>query len=168
MATKHRSLAVTACEWRAYGLADPEQLADAVFDQLLSNPDPNLTDFYQALDVVIQQAYLRHAAEASVIDRINSSLRIRQTGIDNEIITTLSQLRHKYRELLQLRYWDGLTEAEAAEALQLSPRALTDLQAKAEARFGKRLAKHGSVSIDEPVGVIIAGAKPGTHHRDAS
>lgn len=168
MATKHRSLAVTACEWRAYELADPEQLADAVFDQLLSNPDPNLTDFYQALDVVIQQAYLRHAAESSILDRMNSSLHFRRTGIDNEIITALSQLRRKHRELLQLRYWDGLSEVEAVEALQLSPQAFPERQAKAEARFRRRLAKHGSVSIDEPVGVIIAGAKPGTHHRNPS
>lgn len=168
MATKHRSLAVTACEWRAYELADPEQLADAVFDHLLSNPDPNLADFYQALHAVIQQAYLRHAAEARVIDRINSSLQFRRSGVENPIITTLSQLRHRHRELLQLRYWDGLSEAETCEALQLSPQAVSELQSKAEARFRKRLAKHSPSSSEGPVGPIIATAKPGSHHRDPS
>lgn len=166
MATRHRSLAVTACEWRAFGLADPEQLADAVFDQLLSNPDPNLVDFYHAVDVVVQQAYRRHAAGVSVIDRINSSMRVRRTAVDDDIITLLSYLRHKHRTLLQLRYWDGLTEAEAAEALQLSPEAFAERQAKAEDRFGKRLTKRDPALAQQPVGPIIAEAKPGTHHRD--
>lgn len=168
MATRHRSLAVTACEWRAFGLADPELLADAVFDQLLSNPDPNLVDFYHAVDVVVQQAYLRHAAGASVIDRINSSMRVRRTAADDDIITILSHLRHKHRTLLQLRYWDGLTEAEAAEALQLSETAFAELQAKAEQRFAKRLAKHDLALAQHPVGPTISDAKPGTHRRDQS
>ncbi len=166
MATRHRSLAVTACEWRAYGLADPEQLADAVFDQLLSNPDPNLVDFYHAVDVVVQQAYLRHAAGVSVIDRINSSMRVRKTGVDDEIITILSYLRHKHRTLLQLRHWDGLSEVEAAEALQLSAEAFAKLQTKAEEQFRKRLTKRDPALAEQPVGPIIADAKPGTHHRD--
>lgn len=168
MATRHRSLAVTACEWRAFGVADPEHLADAVFDRLVSNPDPDLADFYDAVDVVVHQAYLRQASTVSMIERIGTSMQIRRPGVDDEIITILSQLRTKHRDLLQLRYWDSLSETEAAEALRLSPEDFAARQTKAEERFRRRLAKRAPVLAQEPLGPIISGAKPGKYHRDVA
>lgn len=165
MATRHRSLAVTACEWRAFGVADPERLADAVFDRLVPNPDPNLADFYDAVNEVVYQAYVRQASTVSMIERISSSMQFHKSGVDDEIISILSQLRTKHRDLLQLRYWDGLSETEAAEALRLSPEDFATRQAKAENRFRKRLSKRAPVLAQEPLGPIIAGAKPGKHHR---
>ena len=89
-------------------------------------------------------------------------------GVDDEIINILSQLRTKHRDLLQMRYWDSLSEAEAAEALRLSEEDFAARQTKAESRFRKRLSKRAPVLAQEPLGPIIAGAKPGKFHRDVA
>ncbi len=165
LATKHRSLAVTACEWRAFGLDDPERLADAVFDRLLKNPDPSFADFYDAVDLVVHQAYERQTARTSILERFTSNLSIGNKDAENDVLLALSQLRNKHRVLLQLRYWDGLTEAEAAEALRLTPDAFAERQSKAEARFTNRLAKRRPELATAPLGPTVASAKPGVHYR---
>jgi DNA-directed RNA polymerase specialized sigma24 family protein len=166
LATRHRSLAVTACEWRAFELADPEQMADAVFDRLLPNPDPNLADFYAAVDEVVRLTFARHAAQASVLERLSSNLAItgHRAGTD-EFLQALSQLRTRHRLLLQLRHWDGLSEAEAAEALELDLTEFAERQAKAEARFIARVTKRHPELLNEDVGELVASAKPGKHTR---
>jgi hypothetical protein len=166
LATKHRSLAVTACEWRAFGLADPERLADAVFDRLLTNPDPTLADFYTAVDQVVQQAYARYAAEDTILDRLtgNFSMPGRRAPTD-EMLQALSQLRTRHRLLLQLRYWDGLSEAEAAEALRLDEVSFANRQAKAEAKFLGRVSRRRPELAYGNVAELVAGAKPGRHVR---
>lgn len=166
LATKHRSLAVTACEWRAFGLADPEQLADAVFDRLLLNPDPSFADFYEAVDYVVQQAYCRHAAQGSILERLTSNLTMNgRKSSSDDVLLTLSQLRTKHRTVLQLRYWDELTEPEAVEALNLTTVALAERQAKAERRFLAKLVKRRPEFGRGEVGAIVASAKPGKHTR---
>lgn len=168
LAAKHRSLAVTACEWRAFGLADPDQMADSVFDRLLGNPDPNLADFYAAVDEVVELTYARYAAQVNIVERLTSSLPTPgRQGQTDGLLQALSQLRTKNRVVLQLRYWDGLTEAEAAEALQLSPEAFTQRQAKATTRFLAKVAKRNPELVDSDVGTMIAKAKPGKYVRNA-
>jgi DNA-directed RNA polymerase specialized sigma24 family protein len=166
LATRHRSLAVTACEWRAFELADPEQMADAVFDRLLANPDPNLADFYAAVDEVVRLTFARHAAQTSVLARLGSNLALtgHRTSSD-EFLQALSQLRTRNRLLLQLRHWDGLSEAEAAEALELGLAEFAERQAKAEARFIARVTKRHPELMHEDVGELVASAKPGRHTR---
>lgn len=166
LATRHRSLAVTACEWRAFELADPEQMADAVFDRLLPNPDPSLADFYAAVNEVVQLTFARHAAQTNVLERLASNLAMsgRPTSTD-EFLQALSQLRNRHRLVLQLRHWDGLSEAEAAEALELELAEFAQRQAKAEARFITRVAKRHPELLHEDVGELVASAKPGRHTR---
>jgi hypothetical protein len=166
LATKHRSLAVTACEWRAFGLADPERLADAVFDQLLTNPDPNLADFYTAVDQVVQQAYARHAAEDTILERLTGNFSMPgRNAPTNEMLQALSQLRTRHRLLLQLRHWDGLSEAEAAEALRIDPESFADRQAKAEAKFLGKVTRRRPELATGNVAELVASAKPGRHMR---
>ncbi len=166
LATRHRSLAVTACEWRAFELADPEQMADAVFDRLLSNPDPTLADFYVAVDEVVRLTFARHAAQANILERLTSNLAVHghRTSTD-EFLQALSQLRTRHRLLLQLRHWDGLSETEAAEALELELAEFIERQAKAEARFLARATKRHPELLHEDVGQLVASAKPGRHTR---
>lgn len=169
LAARHRSLAVTACEWRAFGLADPDRMADEAFDQLLSQPDPDLADLYDAIDRVVQLTYDRYAAQTSVLERLTSNLTIRPrtTRRDpNELLNILSLLRAKHREVLQLRYWDGLSDAEAAEALRMDPDKLVERRAKAEARFLARVNKDYPEVIALDVPQLVASIKPGTHTRD--
>jgi DNA-directed RNA polymerase specialized sigma24 family protein len=166
LATRHRSLAVTACEWRAYELADPEQMADAVFDRLLGLPDPSLADFYAAVDEVVRLTYARHAARANMIERLSVNLAMsgRHTSSD-EFLDALSQLRTRHRVLLQLLHWDGLSPAEAAEALSLTPEHIDKRQARAEARFMGKVTKRRPELAGAEVAPLVASAKPGKHTR---
>ena len=57
LAADYHDLVVTACEWRAMGLADPHQMAADVFAMLDERKDHTLRDLYQAIDKVVQAAY---------------------------------------------------------------------------------------------------------------
>ncbi len=168
LATRHRGLAVTACEWRAYGLADPQRMADEVFERLVNYSDPNFTDFYAAVEEVVQHTYLRQAANESILERLTSNLSISKQGNSDDALLALSRLRHKHRLLLQLLHWDGLTVAEAAEALQMSADAFADRQATAEAKFRSRLARTRPDLATQEISRLMAGAKPGKHTRSGS
>lgn len=168
LAARHRGLAVTACEWRAFGLADPERMADEVFDQLLTESDPTLADLYDAIDRVVQLTYERHAAQTSIIERLGSTLSFSHTARRDpgELLSVLSQLRNKHREVLQLRYWDGLSDAEAAEALRIEPAKVVERRTKAEARFLAKVNKHYPEVIPADVPELVASIKPGRHTRN--
>jgi hypothetical protein len=168
LAARHRSLAVTACEWRAFGLADPERMADEAFDQLLNQPDPTLADLYDAIDRVVQLTYDRYASQSSILERLTSTLSFSRTSRHdpNELLTMLSLLRGKHREVLQLRYWDGLSDGEAAEVLRIEPERLVERRGKAEARFLARVHKDYPEVIPVDVPELVASIKPGTHTRD--
>ncbi|MCE1174634.1 MAG: hypothetical protein LWW77_08515 [Propionibacteriales bacterium] len=166
LATRHRSLAVTACEWRAFGMADPERMADEVFQYLVGYDDPCFADFYAAVDEVVALTYARQAAKESTLDRLTRGMKVSRPGPVDAMLLELSNLRHKHRLLLQLRYWDGLTEAEAAEALRLTPERFAERQAKAETRFLAKVERRHPQLAGQPVGSLVASAKPGIHHRD--
>jgi hypothetical protein len=166
LASRHRSLAVTACEWRALELADPEQMADAVFGRLLALPDPDLADFYAAVNEVVRLAYARYAAQVTGLERLTAGLGMpgRRSGTD-QALDALSQLRSRHRLVLQLRHWDGLTEAEAIEALGITPEKFAARQARAEARFMGKVTKRQPGLTNSEVGPLVASAKPGKHTR---
>lgn len=167
LAARHRSLAVTACEWRAFGLADPDRMADEAFDQLLGESDPTLADLYDAIDRVVHLTYERYAAQHSILDRLTSNMSLTRTSRrdPNELLTMLSQLRGKHREVLQLRYWDGLSDAEAAEVLRIEPAKLVGRRTKAEARFLVRVNKDYPEVMALDIPELVASIKPGTHTR---
>jgi hypothetical protein len=170
LAARHRSLAVTACEWRAFGLADPDRMADEAFDRLLTESDPTLADLYDAIDRVVQLTYERHAAGISIIERLGKTLSFERTGRrdPNELLTMLSQLRGKHREVLQLRYWDGLSDAEAAEVLRIDPGKLAERRVKAEAKLLAKVNKNYPEVIALDVPELVASIKPGHHTRNAA
>jgi hypothetical protein len=165
LATRHRSLAVTACEWRAFGMADPERMADEVFQYLVGCDDPSFADFYAAVDEVVALTYARQAAKESTLDRLTRGMKVSRPGPTDAMLLVLSNLRHKHRLLLQLRYWDGLTEAETAEALQLTPERFAERQAKAEERFMAKATRRYPELAGRAVGPLVSSAKPGTHRR---
>jgi hypothetical protein len=170
LAARHRSLAVTACEWRAIGLADPDRMADEAFDQLLSESDPTLADLYDAIDRVVQLTYERHAAQLSIIERLSSNMTFERTSRrdPNVLLDILSQLRNKHREVLQLRYWDGLSDAEASEVLRIDPAKLLERRAKAEGKFLSRVRKNHPEVIAPDVPELVASIKPGQHRREST
>lgn len=170
LAARHRSLAVTACEWRAFGLADPNRMADEAFDQLLTESDPTLADLYDAIDRVVQLTYERHAAQTSILDRLGSTLSFTRPARrdPNELLSMLSQLRGKHREVLQLRYWDGLTDAEAAQVLRVEEAKVVERRTKAEARFLAKVNKDYPEVIALDIPELIASIKPGYHTRGAA
>jgi hypothetical protein len=167
LAARHRSLAVTACEWRAFGLADPDRMADEAFDQLLSESDPTLADLYDAINRVVQLTYDRYAAQHSILDRLTTNLSFSRTSRRDpgELLSMLSQLRGKHREALQLRYWDGLTDAEAAEVLRIEPAKLVERRTKAEARFLAKVNRDYPEVMALDLPELVASIKPGTHTR---
>ena len=169
LAARHRSLAVTACEWRAFGLADPDRMADEAFDQLLADSDPTLADLYDAIGRVVQLTYERHAAQLSVLERLGSTMSLSRTSRrdPNELLSILSQLRNRHREVLQLRYWDGLSDAETAEVLRSEDAKVVEWRTRAEARFLAKVNKNYPEVIALDVPELVASIKPGHHTRDA-
>lgn len=167
LAARHRSLAVTACEWRAFGLADPERMADEAFDRLLTEPDPTLADLFDAIERVVHLTYERHAAQFSVVERLGKTLSFERTTRrdPNELLSILSQSRNKHRVVLQHRYWDGLSDAETAEVLRIEEDKLRERRAKAEARFLARVQKDYPEVIALDVPELVASIKPGIHTR---
>lgn len=167
LAARYRSLAVVACEWRAVDLADPERMADEAFDQLLNASDPTLAELYDAIQRVVLLTYQRHASQFSIIDRLSGSLMTRPGQRDrNELLTFLTQLRGKHRDALQLSYWDGLSDAEAAEALRIDEAKFTERRTTAETRFLAKVNKNhpGVLPLDVPE--LVASIKPGHHRRE--
>lgn len=168
LATRHRSLAVTACEWRAFGLADPERMADEVFGLLCDNDDPDLADFYDAVDSVVELTWARRAAKESALERLTANLKVARPGPTDAMLLVLSNLRQRHRQVLQLRFWDGLSEAEAAEALRLSPEDFAERQARAQERFMAKATRRYPELEGRAVGPLVSAAKPGVHRRSVS
>jgi DNA-directed RNA polymerase specialized sigma24 family protein len=146
-------------------MADPERMADEVFERLVNCEDPNFTDFYAAVDAVVTLTYARHAAKESTLDRLTRGMKVSRPGPTDAMLLVLSNLRHKHRQLLQLRYWDALTPAEAAEALQLTAESFAEREAKAEERFMAKATRRYPELAGRAVGPLVSAAKPGTHRR---
>ena len=79
----------------------------------------------------------------------------------------MSNLRSRDRALLQLRFWDELTEDEAADVLGLTIEQVRERLAKAGINYlGKLTRTHPDLALSDVVDTIKS-IKPGIHRRRA-
>ncbi len=168
LAARYRSLVVTACEWRAMGLAEPEAMADEVFGRLDPRKDHSLRDLYASIGKVVFASYQRYAGASSVLDRLRGGALIAprpRRSPSDDFLAALSNLREHDRELIQLRFWDELSDEEAAEALGLTRDAVRERLAKAGTRYLSKLGRsHPDLAISD-IEDTIRSIKPGIHRR---
>ena len=171
LAAKYHDLVVTACEWRAMGLADPHQMAADAFAMLDERRDHNLRDLYRAIDKVVLDAYRNFSNKTSIMDRLRVGAMFGSPSPRNpadEFLKALSNLRGKDRQLLQLRFWDDLDEAEAAEVLGTSIEATREHLAKAGMRYLSKLTRsHPDLAISDIIDTL-SSIKPGVYRRYGS
>lgn len=168
LAAKYHDLVVTACEWRAMGLADPHQMTADAFALLDERRDHDLRDLYHAIDKVVLAAYQNYAGRISILDRFRLGAALGSPGprrpVD-EFLKALSNLRGRDRQLLQLRFWDDLDEAEAAEVLGTSIEAVRVHLAKAGTRYLTKLTRsHPDLAISDIIDTL-SSIKPGIYRR---
>lgn len=166
---RYQGLVVTACEWRAMGLAEPKEMAAEVFSKLAPEDDLDLRSLYKAIDEVVFLAYQRHTGQFSVLDRLRASggpIRPKGPPSDEEVYrTALSNLRTADKDLLQLHFWDELDDTETALVLRFDESELPERMARAGTRFlAKVNRKRPGVAISDVAG-ILRDLKPGLHHR---
>lgn len=166
---RYRSLVVTACEWRAMGIAEPEDMADEVFSQLDSTADHDLRDLYASIDRVVLASYQRYSDSISVLDRLRGGAAIvgprKQRTPADDFLNALSNLRQADRNLIQLRFWDELDDEEAAEALRLTTETVRERLARAGTRYLAKLSRtHPDLAISD-IEDTIRSIKPGVHRR---
>ncbi|MGV8907352.1 MAG: sigma factor-like helix-turn-helix DNA-binding protein [Propionicimonas sp.] len=168
LSAQYHDLVVTACEWRAMGLADPHAMAADVFAALDERRDHDLKDLYRAIDKVVLSAYQHYSDKVSLIERLRLGTLLGGSGPRNpadDFLKALSNLRGKDRQLLQLRFWDELDEAEAAEVLGISIEQVRENLAKAGMRYLTKLSRtHPDLAISDVVDTI-ASIKPGIYRR---
>ena len=168
LSAEYHDLVVTACEWRAMGLADPHQMAADAFAALDERRDHSLRDLYHAIDTVVLAAYQNYSNNISIVDRFRLGAILSPPGPRNpadEFLKALSNLRGKDRRLLQLRFWDDLDEAEAAEVLGTSIEATREHLAKAGTRYLSKLTRsHPDLSISDIIDTL-SSIKPGIYRR---
>lgn len=168
MTAQYHSLVVTACEWRAMGLADPVEMAAEVFGLLDERRDHGLQDLYRAIDRVVTSSYQRYSDQTSMLDklRLGGALGMsRSNSPVDDFLKALSNLRGRDRKLLQLRFWDELDEAEAAEVLGISRERVRERLAQAGMRYLSRLSHtHPDLAISDVVDTV-SSIKPGIHRR---
>jgi hypothetical protein len=160
---RYRSLVVAACEWRAYGLEDPEVIADWVFAMLDPGMDPALAAIFRAIDKAVAQAYRKSASKRSSMDALREVASFRRGTPLPVALTALSSLREGDRRVLQLAYWDDLAPLEISEVLGVDLVAVFKRLTHATSRLGARLEKHGIA--EEELVPTLRDAKPGTRRR---
>lgn len=168
MASSYRDLAVTACEWRAVGVADPGAMADEVFVRLHPTADLDLRDLYKAIDEVVFLSYQRYSDQFSVLDRLRAGAALsgpRKRSPADDFLNALSNLHRADRELIQMRFWDDLDEAEAAEVLHITREVARERLARAGTRYLAKLSRsHPDLAISD-VEDTVRSIKPGLHRR---
>ncbi len=167
--TRYQGLAVTACEWRAMGLADPLEMGGEVFLRLGPGPDFTLQDLYKAIDRVVVAAYQRYSDATSILDRLRGGAAIvgprgKRTAAE-DFLDALSRLREADRKLIQMRFWDELDDAEAGEVLGLTVEGIRERLARAGTRYLSKLGRtHPDLALTD-VEDTIRSIKPGVYRR---
>jgi hypothetical protein len=161
--TLYRSLVVAACEWRAYGIEDPEVMADRVFATLDPARDLGLQVIFRAIDTAVAQAYRDSASRRSSIDALRTAMVTRRDPPLPAALTALSSLREGDRRILQHAYWDDLEPIEIGDVLGVDLVAVFRRLTHATRRLEARLQRHGI--SEEDLVPTLREAKPGTHRR---
>ena len=154
---------VAACEWRAYGIEDPEVIADWAFAMLDPARDPGLPVIFRAIDKAVAQAYRHSASQRSSMDSLRTLTVFRKDPALPVVLTALSSLREGDRRVLQHAYWDDLEPIEIGEVLGVDLVAVFRRLTHATGRLVPRLARHGI--SEEDLVPSLRQAKPGTHRR---
>jgi len=164
---RYWSLVVTACEWRAYQVEEPELMAEMVFASLDTAKSADLRDVFRAVDTVVAKAYRSIAGRRSSLDALRD-LRIvgRREPARPVTLTVLSSLREGDRRILQHAHWDDLDPVEIATVLRTDVENVRRRLDTATGRLTERLVKKG-VQVDD-LRLLLTDIKPGTHHRDSS
>lgn len=160
---QYRSLVVAACEWRAYGIEDPEVMADWVFATLDPGSDPALWVIFRAIDKAVAQAYRNSASKRSSMDALREVTVIRRDVALPMALNALSSLREGDRRVLQLAYWDDLEPIEIGDVLGVDLVVVFRRLTHATRRLGARLERHGI--SEEDLVPTLRHARPGTHRR---
>lgn len=165
--TQYHDLVVTACEWRAMGLADPHDMAAEVFNRLDERSDHGLRDLYKSIEKVVIVSFQRHAERTNLMDRLRGGVFIdrppRTPG--DAFLKALSNLRGRDREILQLRFWDELTDAEAAEVTGLSVEQVRERLATAGTRYLSKLTGTNPDLNLSDIADTLRSIKPGIYGR---
>ena len=168
----YQALIITACEWRAMQ-ANPAVLAEQVFARLRDRPEPpDLRLAYRMIQRVVANAYVEDARRRPLSEMLTGPRRTPPTHLSPkdqravELRGLIARLRHRDREILQLAYWDELSQSEIESVLRLDGAAVAARLERAKARFAalvRRRADHPSDETD--VASVLANAKPGVHTR---
>lgn len=167
---RYESLVVTACEWRAMH-ADPEALAERVFGVLRDQrAAPDLRGAYQVIDKVVLNSYVEFGASRSLFDRLKGGqLPVpnapKDTKQEAELRDSVSRLRRRDRELLQMAYWDELSESELAEVLGTDTDTVLAQRARALEHYRSLVQRHSPTSDPSEPSRLFRSVKPGLRTR---
>jgi hypothetical protein len=157
-------LVLTACEWRAYEVEPPEDMAERVFATLNPGKVIDLRVLFRAVDTAVAQAYRTNASHRSSLDAIRGMALVMRRDADRPApLVALSVLRERDRLILQHAYWDDLDPSEIAVVLRTEVDVVQRRLDDATKRFAAHLARRGA-QVDDPTS-LLAAIKPGTHHR---
>ena len=160
---RYWSLVVTACEWRAFGVEEPEVMAVQVFASLDPRKPTDLRALFRAVDRTVTEAYRHKASQHSSLDLLRGMGSIRHDIARPVPLIALSSLRESDRQILQYAYWDDLDPHEIAEVLRTDTDTVHRRLDDASRRCIDRLVRKGAPADDLPA--ILAEIKPGEHHR---
>lgn len=168
---RYGALVVAACEWRAMQ-ADAQLLASRVFSTLADLAvQPSLAKTYQVIDKVVLDAYLDASAGRSILDRLRGEKPspLPNAPVDDALHAVLrdavTRLGGRDREVLQLCYWDELTEAEAAEVLRIDLARLRERRDRALDRYRDILRRRAPSAEPAAASQLFRSVKPGRHTR---
>ncbi|MDR1238199.1 MAG: hypothetical protein LBK28_08150 [Propionibacteriaceae bacterium] len=165
---RYRSLAVAGCEWRAFGLVDPEQMADRVFARMANRP-VTLKELYKAIQYVVDDGYRRAASQKPILSVFQgplvSSRKQPEKTFEDLAGDALRQLPSRETILLQEAYWDELDITEITELYGYPVAKAEEQLAKARINFQRRLARKGPTVETSEIPTILRQIKPGTHRR---
>ena len=160
---RYWSLVLTACEWRAFEVEPPEDMAGRVFATLNPGKVIELRVLFRAVDSVVSDAYRISASRRSSLDVLRGMAGMRRDADRPVPLVALSALRERDRRILQHAYWDDLDPAEIAVVLRTEVDVVQRRLEEATRHYAAHLARRG-VQADDPTS-LLAAIKPGTHHR---
>jgi hypothetical protein len=165
---RYRSLVVAGCEWRAFELVDPEQMADRVFARMANRP-LTLKELYKAIQYVVDDVYRRAASQKPILSVFQgplvSSRKQPEQTFEDLASDALRQLSTRDTTLLQEAYWDELDLPEIVELYGYPPEKAEEQLAKARTNFQRRLARKGPTIETSEIPTTLRQIKPGPHHR---